>query len=122
MDFKSKEYRYSLILSFVVPFVASLRSANRLLAFIDTATFLGLFLTMIGVINNLRLHGSFDAIGYTFRRGFNVIGKTNYFDQDITEYVKNCKEERSGKKNVILSVGLTLLIFSIIMSFIYMNS
>lgn len=121
MDFKSKEYKTSLALSLVVPFLISLRSDNRLLVFLDTYTFLGLFMTMIGVLNNLRLHGSFDAFQYALRRSSNFISKTEYFDQPFEEYLRDKQDERYGKKNVILSVGITILVFSIIMSYLYTN-
>lgn len=122
MDFKSKEYRFSVALSLVIPFLMSLRSSNRVLAFLDTYTFLGLFITIIGVMNNLRLHGSFDALQYSFRRSANFISRTEYYDQPFEEYLREKQAERYGKKNVILSVGITILVISVVLSLLYTNS
>ena len=72
-----------------------------------------------GVLNNLRLHGSFDAFQYALRRSANFVSRTEYFDQPFEEYLRDKQNERSGKKNVILSVGITILVFSIIMSYLY---
>ena len=121
MDFKSKEYRMTLGISLIVPILASMRSDNRLLVFLDTYTFLGLFMTLLGVMNSMRLHGSLDALQYSLRRSANLLGKVTYFEQPFEDYLREKQAEREGKKNVILSVGITILVFSYIMSNLYLN-
>ncbi|MBE6114246.1 MAG: hypothetical protein E7191_04120 [Erysipelotrichaceae bacterium] len=121
MDFKSKEYRMALGLSLIVPILASMRSDNRIIMFLDTYTFLGLFMTLLGVLNSMRLHGSMDALQYSLRRSANLLGKVTYFDQPFEEYLREKEAERYGKKNVILSVGITILVFTFIMSKLYLN-
>ena len=98
MDFKSKEYRMALGLSLIVPILASMRSDNRIIMFLDTYTFLGLFMTLLGVLNSMRLHGSMDALQYSLRRSANLLGKVTYFDQPFEEYLREKEAERISEQ------------------------
>lgn len=108
MNFKNiklKDLLICLLVAFLYPifkYVSS--SGDKLLAFINASTIIGLVMVVLGLVNAMVLHGDFDITEFVTRRAF--------FRKDTKPYdafKKDKKEQREGRFNAPLLVGLIML-------------
>jgi len=92
-------------------------TAGKLMSFSDGFTVIGLVWICFGVIMLASNTGLFDALGYTFRRGFNAIFPNwNPYEGSYYDYILEKKEKR--KKTVgkeIFLAGATILAIGVVL-------
>ena len=104
-NIKPKDLLICLLVAFLYPiFKYVSASGDKLLAFLDAATIIGLVMLIFGIVNAMVLHGDFDITEFVTRRAF--------FRKDTKPYdafKKDKKEQREGRFNTPLLVGLIML-------------
>ncbi len=102
---KIKNLLVCLLVSSLYPIYKYVSSANdKLMHFINAATIVGLVMLILGVLYSLMLHGDFDITEYVAKRAMSKKQMKPY-----KAFKEDKKEEREGRINYPLFVGLILL-------------
>lgn len=111
-NIKLKDLLICLLVAFLYPiFKYVSASGDKLLAFLDAATIIGLVMVVLGIVNAMVLHGDFDITEFVTRRAF--------FRKDTKPYdafKKDKKEQREGRFNTPLLVGIVMLLICVILT------
>ncbi|MBQ4186432.1 MAG: DUF3899 domain-containing protein [Firmicutes bacterium] len=111
-----------LIVSLGYPTVKAFTvTSNRLLAFADSVTIIGLFLLVIGIIYSMNLHGDFDISRYYLRRGlrsFRMFApppvEAMKEKQNPAEFLDECRKKRENAFNYPLFLGIVYVLVSVV--------
>ena len=115
MNFKNIRFSYllaNLIIAGLFPVYKLVSSKNSsLLDFINAITITGLFFLIFGILYSLVLHGSLDSTEYVAKHAL-----TRQKIKSFEDFKQDKEEEREGKFNYPLLVGILMLAIAIILT------
>ena len=118
-----------LVVTLAYPaFKAFTAADQRLLAFSNAVTIVGLILLVVGIIYSMNLHGDFDVSRYYVQRGLRSFrfytprqNELSDINENPSEYLNDLKEKRANAFNYPLFLGILYVLASVVIVYGFLD-